>query len=332
MPRITDRDGEALAPPWLVGVTGPMTWNDGRPYVDELAKGVYSYIQPDGGWMVNNAGVVVDRSGGSLLVDTLATEARTRALLAQVASLGAGQPGTLVNTHHHPDHTYGNGFLPPETKVISHDLCRVKVIDAGLEAVKVITEPEYGDLVLRPPDVTFSDAMTLHLDSRPVHLRHLGPAHTTNDVVVWLPDEKVLFAGDLAFAGGQPFMLEGSVTGFRAALSSMRDLEPEVLVPGHGPVCRGEEVSALLDALTSYTDLITDVAAEGIAAGRTPLEAAKAHRDHQYATWAEGERFVGNLHRAYAELGGETQHLLLTVPTVWPEMVVFRGEPIHSHA
>ena len=51
-----------------------MTWNDGTPYVDELADGIYAYVQPDGGWMVNNCGVVVDGSGTAVLVDTTSTE------------------------------------------------------------------------------------------------------------------------------------------------------------------------------------------------------------------------------------------------------------------
>ena len=118
----------------------------------------------------------------------------------------------MVNTHHHPDHTYGNGFLPAETLVIGHEKCRDEVLAAGLEATKVITAPDYGDLTLRPPELTFADRMTLHLEEFPVELRHVGgPAHTTNDVLVWLPEQRVLFAGDLAFNGGQPFVLEGSV-------------------------------------------------------------------------------------------------------------------------
>ena len=61
----------------------------------------------------------------------------------------------------------------------------------------------------------------------------------------------MLFAGDLAFNGGQPFVLEGSVGGFRQAIAQMRELGAEVLVPGHGPVCRGDEVDALLDRWTA---------------------------------------------------------------------------------
>jgi cyclase len=310
----------------------PVPWSDGKPYVDEVAPGVHAYVQPDGGWMVNNCGVVVDGAGTAVLVDTTSTERRNRAVLAEAARVSRGAPKAVVNTHHHPDHTYGNGFLPAETLVIGHDKCRDEVLAAGLEATRVITAPDYGNLTLRPPELTFADRMSLHLSDFPVELRHVGRAHTSNDVLVWLPQQHVLFAGDLAFAGGQPFLLEGSVAGFRHAIAQMRELAPEVLVPGHGPVCRGEEVSRLLDAMDSYVAFVAEVAADSHAAGLSPLEAAQKHRDNPYRGWAETERFVGNLHRAYSELSGNPIDTRLTVPSVWPDMVTFHGGPIACHA
>jgi cyclase len=310
-----------------------MSWDDGNPYVEELAEGVHAYVQPDGGWMVNNTGVVVDASGKAVMVDTTSTERRNRAILAEVAKVSSGSPHAVVNTHHHPDHTYGNGFLPAETLVIGHDRCREMVLAAGLEATRVITAPDYGDLVLRPPTLTFDDRMTLHLEGFPVELRHVGgPAHTTNDVLVWLPAQKVLFSGDLAFNGGQPFVLEGSIAGFRSAIAQMAALAPEVLAPGHGPVCRGEDVPRLLGAMDDYLGFVQEVASASYAAGLTPLEAAQKHRDNPYTTWAETERFVGNLHRAYSELAGNPVDTRLTVPSVWPDMVAFHGGPIACHA
>jgi len=310
-----------------------VTWDDGTPYVEELAAGVHANVQPDGGWMVNNCGVVVDGAGTAVLVDTTSTERRNRAVLAEVAKVSTGAPRALVNTHHHPDHTYGNGFLPAETLVIGHDKCREMVLAAGLEATRVITTPDYGDLTLRPPEITFPDRMTLHLADFPVELRHVGgPAHTTNDVLVWLPEQKVLFSGDLAFNGGQPFVLEGSIAGFRRAVAQMQELEPEVLAPGHGPVCRGDDVARLLADMDAYLAYVEAVAAASYAAGLSPLEAAQKNRDNPYRTWAETERFVGNLHRAYSELAGNPIDTRLTVPSVWPDMVTFHGGPIACHA
>jgi cyclase len=112
----------------------------------------------------------------------------------------------------------------------------------------------------------------------------------------------------------------------------MRDLAPEVLVPGHGPVRRGDEVARLLDDMDSYVAYVAEVATSAHAEGLSPLEAAQKHRDNPYREWAETERFVGNLHRAYSELTGNPVDTRLTVPSVWPDMVAFHGGPIACHA
>ncbi|QJY50939.1 MBL fold metallo-hydrolase [Pseudonocardia broussonetiae] len=281
--------------------------------------------------MVNNTGVVVGDDGDLLLVDTTSTEARTRALLDACATLSDRHARLLVNTHHHGDHTFGNWMLPPTTTVVGHARCRDEVLAAGFLAAQVLAGPDYGRQELRPPDLTFDDRLVLHAGGRRVELIHLGPAHTTNDVVVWLPEERVLFAGDLCFAGGQPFLVEGSVAGYREALAGIRALRPAVLVPGHGPVQRGTEVPALLDDLDAYAAFVTGVAQDAHRAGRTPLQAALAHRDNPFATWQETERLVGNLHRAYAELDGAPL-ARLDLTAIWPEMTTFHGGPIPCHA
>lgn len=309
-----------------------MSWAERETYVEEVVDGVFAFIQPDGSWMVNNCGFVVGTSGRCVLVDTSSTARRTAQFMDEVRRHSTRPPMALVNTHHHPDHTYGNYQAPDGTPVVGHVLCRDEVLAAGLEATKVITTPDYGDLELRPPDFTFTDRMTLHLDESPVELRYVGPAHTSNDVVVWLPEQRTLFAGDLCFAGGQPFLLEGSLSGFPKALEIIRSYDPQALVPGHGPVVRGDDVGRLLDDLTAYVEFVARIAAEGRAEGLTPLETAMRHKDNPYAGWQETERLVGNLHRAYSELSGAPILTRLRVPDVWPEMVAFHGGPIGCKA
>ncbi len=315
-----------------VGLTWAMTWDDGTAYLDELAPGVYAYVQPDGGWMVNNCGFVVDGSGDAVLVDTTSTEKRNRGLLAEVAGVTDRDPRILVNTHHHPDHTYGNGFLPDTTTIIGHHLCRAGVIRAQLKATAELPA-DYGNLVVRPPDVTIDSDITLHLAEFPVELKIMGPAHSTNDIGVWLPEQKVMFAGDLAFSGGHPIFLEGSLSGFRTAAEQMVALEPQALLPGHGPACRGDEVGRVLDDLIGYVDWIAELARESYAAGLTPLEAAQKAAGGPYADWPEGERVVCNLHRAYVEQNPDYESPTpLIIPALWPEMVALNGGPIVSHA
>jgi glyoxylase-like metal-dependent hydrolase (beta-lactamase superfamily II) len=298
------------------------------PELVELAPGVFAYVQPDGSWMINNTGVVAGELGEYLLVDTTSTEARNRALLETVRKISPDAPRALVNTHHHGDHTYGNWLMPPSTPIIGHVTCREDVLAAGLVAAHVLAGPDYGHLEIRPPDVTFTGGMTVHLGDREIELIHVGPAHTRSDVLVWLPQERVLFAGDIAFAGGQPFLAEGSVAGYPTALARIRQLQPEVLVPGHGPVCRGAQIGALLDDLAAYAAFVDAVARENHRAGRTPLEAARAAADNRFASWQESERLVGNLHRAYSELDGHPLGTRLPLDVVWPDMVAFHGGPI----
>jgi cyclase len=316
-----------------VRLTGVMTWDDGSAYLQELAPGVYGYVQPDGGWMVNNCGVITDGAGDAVLVDTTSTEKRNRALLAEVAGVSARDPKIAVNTHHHPDHTYGNGLLPATTTIVGHHLCREGVLRAGHKAQAELPA-DYGDQPLRAPDVTFDSDLTLHLDEFPVELLVMGPAHSTNDVGVWLPEQRVMFAGDLAFSGGHPIFLEGSLAGFRTAVQRMRGLEPVALLPGHGPACRGDEVGRVLDELEGYVDWIAELARESYDAGLTPLEAAQKAAGGPYADWPEGERVVCNLHRAYVEqdLYYESP-VALNIPSLWPEMVALNGgRPITTHA
>jgi cyclase len=307
------------------------------PELVEVAPGVFAYLQQDGGWMVNNTGVIVGDDGSYLLVDTTSTEARNRALLATVEKITAKDieaepPRALVNTHHHGDHTFGNWLMPERTPIIGHVTCREDLLASGLAAAQVLTGPDYGHLELRAPDVTFTGGMTLHLGDLLVELHHVGPAHTRSDVVVWLPEQRVVFAGDVVFAGGQPFLVEGSLAGYPKGLAAIRALRPEILVPGHGPVCRGDEVGRVLDDLTEYAAFVAEVGRTGHAAGRTPLEAATAARDNRFAGWQEGERLVGNLYRAYSELDGHPIDTRLPLDSVWADMVALNGGPIGCFA
>ena len=81
----------------------------------EVSDGVYAYIQPDGTWYINNTGFLAGRHG-VVSIDTCSTEARTRAYLDAVAEVTSAPVRTLVNTHHHGDHTFGNCLLPADDR------------------------------------------------------------------------------------------------------------------------------------------------------------------------------------------------------------------------
>src|SRR5919199_1610009 len=98
----------------------------GVPQVEEVGDGLFAYVQPDGSWMVNNTGFLVGPDGVTS-VDTCSTELRTRTYLEAVAAVTPLPVRTLLNTHHHPDHTTGNGLLPGAT-IVAHEAAREEML------------------------------------------------------------------------------------------------------------------------------------------------------------------------------------------------------------
>ena len=286
-----------------------------------MADGLFAYVQPDGSWWINNTGFLVG-SAGVVAIDTCSTERRTRALLDAVATVSDRPIRTLVNTHHHGDHTNGNCLLPDST-VIGHHRCREGVLAnriGGLEAV--FGDVEWGALEPSAPAVTFDERLDVYVDDLRVELHHVGtPAHTTGDVVAWVPERSVLYAGDLVFNGGTPFVLMGSVSGSLAALERLRAFGAETIVPGHGGVCGPEAI----DAAAGYLTFVLDLAADAHAAGATPLDAARQVDLGPYASLLDPERIVGNLHRAYAELDGGEPGAPVDVVAAFGDMVAYNG-------
>jgi cyclase len=291
-----------------------------RREIRELADGVFAYLQLDGGWCVNNAGIVCG-GDATLVVDTAATIARARALRDTVDRLGGEVPATVVNTHHHGDHVFGNCVFDSRATIVAHDLARVEMAETGLGLRQLWPEVTWGEVELRLPTLTFPERLALHTAKLSAELVHVGPAHTTNDVVVWLPDRGVLFAGDVVSNGVTPFVLMGSIAGSLSAIERLRGFGAAVIVPGHGRV-GGVEI---LDRNAEYLRWIQRLAADGAAAGLSPLQTARAADLGEYADLIDAERIVGNLARAYAELHDAPLGRPLNVLEVFQQMIDYNG-------
>jgi cyclase len=295
-----------------------------------VSEDIYAYVQPDGGWYINNTGFIVGRRG-VLSIDTCSTQRRTRAYLEAIASV-TGQPvRTLVNTHHHGDHTYGNCLLPGAT-IVGHARCRDEVLASGPPAnLGVWTDVEWGDLEVAPPFLTYETAVTLWADDLRCEIRYAGtPAHTTNDSIIAVPDRGLLFAGDLLMSGVTPFLLMGSITGAIEVLEQVvRPLGAQTIVPGHGPVCG----PGVIDDVLGYLYFVQDIARRSKDAGLSPLEAARETDLGRYADLLDAERLVGNLHRAYAELDGAERGAPIDLIAAVTDMVAYNGgKPLTCHA
>src|SRR2546426_1154732 len=105
-----------------------MTTSTPPPSLQEVALGVFAYLQLHGQWGLNNAGFILDPNAVTV-IDTCFTERRARDLAAAVRRAGGERPvRTLVNTHHHGDHTHGNFVFGPGTAIVGHEKCREEVI------------------------------------------------------------------------------------------------------------------------------------------------------------------------------------------------------------
>lgn len=292
----------------------------------ELAPGTYAYLQSPGGWWVNNVGIV-GGADGTVLVDTCATERRNRELRRALQTIDAGEPCLVINTHEHGDHTNGNASFP-EARVVAHRRCR-----EGMEASYVggrhetYGDVDWGHLRQRLPEVTFEDALQLHVGGRELRLSYFGPAHTHGDIVVEVPDVEVWYVGDLVFHGSTPLVLMGAPRSWLHSLRRLRAREPRVVVPGHGRP-GGIEIA---DGTEEYLTWLVEAASEVHRRGLSPLEGASAVHLGPFADWPESERLVANLWAAYAEIDQRTL-TSADLAQAMADMVTFNGGPLACYA
>lgn len=304
----------------------PAGWKTG---IEEVAPKVYAYIQAFGELGVSNAGLLLDR-GGNMAVDALMVPSMTRRFLAAIQKLSKRPVSRLVNTHHHIDHSGGN-FLFRGAEVVSHTACRDEMVRSGI-AVEAYQQriprfaKEFPQLKPKPPTVTFEDRLVFHQSGREIELRHLGPAHTFGDAFVYLPQDKLLFAGDLAFYYVTPLAFQGHVGNWIKVADRLLKLDVETIVPGHGPIGGKKE----LREMRAYLALVRREAKKRFRLGMTEEQAARDVKLGVYASWREPERILPNIMRLYQEFRHELEQPL-DLERMFDGMRQLRAER-HGHA
>jgi cyclase len=282
----------------------------------EIGRDVYACLQPDRGLGTSNSGLV--NRGGGLVVDTFWDLPHTRALIAEYARVWRAPTQRVVNTHHNGDHAWGNQLFP-EAEIIGHRKCAAAFgrerpemmqmlrdaagsADPALASLgRQLADWDFRGIDLRPPTTLFDDRLTLELDGVAVHLIAVGPAHTAGDVIVHLPAERIVFTGDVLFRLCTPIGWDGTYDGWLRALDTIAALEPDVVVPGHGPLCGVEGPREM----KAYLEYVRAESRRWFDAGLPVVEAAKRIDPGPYAGWTEPERIVFQVDRAYRELRGE---------------------------
>lgn len=219
----------------------------------------------------------VECGDGLLVIDTRAHHAQARELIADLARLSSLPVRWVVNTHHHWDHTFGNGEFP-DADIWGHELCARNLADHGhamRERVKEMAPGQasaFDEVLIVPPRFTVGDAATVSFGSRTVELRHLGLGHTDNDLIIRIPDADVVFAGDLVENGAPPAFGDAFPLEWPSTVAALADLVTGPVVPGHGaPADRSFVVAQQADL-----QAVADLARERHAAGMSADTAAAA--------------------------------------------------------
>lgn len=286
----------------------------------ELGNGLYAYLQPDGSWGWSNAGLVTD-GGEALLVDTLFDARLTEEMLRAMSDATGLLPediATLVNTHANGDHTYGNGLLP-EAEIVASATSAAEMSEVppemlaafmkaapGMGAVGAYFAQCFGafdfeNVAPRLPTRTFERMLSVEVGAKTVNLLEVGPAHTRGDVIVHVPEDRVVYTGDILFIDGTPVMWEGPVENWIAACDLILGLDLEAVVPGHGPITDKAGVGRVRD----YLAYIDAEARRRCEAGLSWQEAARDIALTDYESWLDNERIavnVATLYRGYGAL------------------------------
>ncbi len=286
--------------------------------LEQLADGVYAYTaQGD-----PNVGAIVGTDA------VLAIEARATPFMAQkwidvLRARVTDLPfGDLVLTHYHAVRTLGASAFGAR-RVLAHDNTRALIDERGMED----WASEQGRMPrlfagaetipgLTHPTVTFADAMTLDLGNRRVELRYLGRGHTSGDIVVWLPDERILFAGDLVEAQAAPYMGDSYPSSWSTGtLDAVAALGARHLVGGRGPVVRDEAVGTAIEDTRAFVRTTLEGTRAVMESGgslKQAFEAVHAELAPRYAGFPIFEHTMPfNVQRTWDELDG-IEH-----PRIW---------------
>ena len=270
----------------------------------QLAPGVYAHL-PAGAAELNAKGGAAATSGGlivgtrgAMLIETMLN----RRLYDQVRALASKEASGLpllyaVNTSSHGDHSFGNMFLPRETRLVQHEQT-ARFINTHLEQDKTFMLQYFGKgrgiepIRAREPDILIpaGGKLVLDLGSRQVEIYDFGFAQTGGDLFIWDPQSKTLWAGNPVIAAkpALPWLLDGNLVQTLATLQKVYDFLPPdaTIVPGHGVPMLREGLLWHMDYLKAVQSGVKDALARGLSLEQTVAELKMPEfRGYQLFDW-----------------------------------------------
>ncbi len=272
----------------------------------KIADGVYSYVDEKNPVPARsfgaNAGIIIGREG-IVVVDTLISSKEARRFIRDIRAVSDKPIKYVVNTHEHLDHTLGNNdFIGRDAVEVSQTNCKKNAEAAASTILQKAKNYGLTDELLQGTKVaeaslTFNDGMEIDLGGRKVELIYPGPSHTDGSILVYVPDTKTLFAGDILFTGFHPNMRDGDIISWISVLDYISTMDTAAIIPGHGPVSTKTDILEMKQYLMTCEKIGRKLSAQGKDANYIAAEILKAVPKRQFF-----EMFVaGNVAAKYLQ-------------------------------
>ncbi len=257
----------------------------------KIADGVYSYVDekkpsPAASFGAN-AGIIVGKDG-IVVVDTLISAKEAQRFIRDIRAVSNKPIRYVVNTHDHLDHVLGNSeFAKLGATIIAQADTKAAMVKNGdglLQRAKYfgLSDEAMSGTTVAVPSLTFSDAMEIDLGDRKIELIHAGPSHTSGSSIVYVPDSKTLFAGDILFTNYHPNMRDGDIQGWIKALDRIASMDVAIIIPGHGPVSSKKDVQEMKEYLVIFDTRAKELAAKSNDPDKIAAELKKALPSRAY--------------------------------------------------
>jgi cyclase len=219
-----------------------------------------------------NAGVVVG-SNAALVVDTLLSPKMAEKFMADIRKVTDKPIKYVANTHYHLDHAWGNQVFAGAGAVIIGQENSSKDMTMAAESLKHpemfgLTTKDVEGIKLTPATILFPDRLTVDLGDVTVELNYPGPTHTNDSITVAVPQDKVMFTGDILFSHYNPYLAEGDIANWTKVLGELQKSEMARFIPGHGPVSSKTDLADMKKYLEVF-----DKEAKVLCAGKTAADA-----------------------------------------------------------
>jgi len=295
--------------------------------IQELTGGVYAAIATRGGAAISNSGII-DLGDSTLIFDTFLTPQAAKDLRRAAMERTGRDPEIIVNSHYHNDHIWGNQVFSSQAMLISTTQTRQLIETEGkselewelansakslekfsrqyaeanndgerneallwVEYYKGLVEDLPG-LTVRLPEVTFDKSMTIHGRSRTLDLIPYEGAHTANDAVLYLREDRIIFMADLLFVDCHPYLGECDALKLLGALEEISRMDASIFVPGHGPVGDRHDLELMMEYITMCLERSKTLVMQGNA---TEEQIGREDLPEKYAAWDLSRFFHANL-------------------------------------